>query len=146
LIFIPPTFHGVIFASIICSFQYYFIHHNTNPWERKDILSAYFNFSRYIQDNPHFNHQKQRRSSSVTDKRKRDAGRWNHIQNNSDIQNNLNRDVREHPSHNKRSVKIRRILCNKHQPVKKHAKQYQNDNQAEDSQFLADDGKNHIIL
>src|SRR5699024_3054634 len=29
---------------------------------------------------------------------------------------------------------------------KKHAKQYQNDNQAEDSQFLADDGKNHIIL
>ena len=48
--------------------------------------------------------------------------------------------------HHKRAYKIRRILRDKKQPVKKVCKKEKNDNPSEDSKLLTDNRKNHIIL
>lgn len=49
--------------------------------------------------------------------------------------------MRENTADDQRSVQIRRILCNKEQPVQKVSEQQKKNNRAEQPQLLADNGK-----
>ena len=72
--------------------------------------------------NPHLGHQKKDRCSSVTDERKRHARVRKKRDNNADIQDHLQCNVDEYPRHQKRSEQIRRVLCDKEEPVQQISK------------------------
>src|SRR5699024_6280622 len=98
------------------------------------------------QGNPHFNHQKQDRCSSITDKRKRDSCGGYPVKYYTYIQNYLQGDMKENSADDHRTVKVRRILRNKEQAVQKIPEQCQHNEAAEHSQLFADNRKNHIVL
>ena len=62
------------------------------------------------------------------------------------FKDHLQGNMRKNSCRNQRTIQIRRIFCDKHQPVQQKTEQDKNYNRSEYTQLFTDDYKNHIIL
>ena len=101
---------------------------------------------RYPERDPHFRQQEHDRGAPVADERKGNARGGQHARDNGDIQDDLQSNVCKYARRDQRSIQIRCILGDKHQPVQQKPEQEKDDKRPEYPQLLTDHHQDHIIL
>ena len=100
----------------------------------------------YAQDHAHLRQLDKQGGAAVAEKRQRDTGGGEQSRHHADVQKHLHRQLRGKAHHQQRAEPVTGVEGDPVAPEDQRREQQHDDPRAHQSQFLADDGENEIVV
>ena len=115
---------------------------------QSQILARFIrrNVARYAQNNAHFTELHEQRRAAIAEKRQRNARTRDEVRDDRDVQKHLDRQQRRDTDADKEAVAVGRVRGDPVAAADEQRKQDQDRNGADIAEFLADDGKDIVIM